>query len=393
MMMRFGSSECEFVDKIAKETFKLLNKLSPSEIRGLPGIEWRVLELEKLMGFKETTCVRIVGVLGMAGIGKTTVADCVYKRNYGRFDGYCFLANIHNESKLHGVDHLQQKLLRKLLDEENLDVGAPDGAHEAFKDRLRNKKLFIVLDDVTNEKQIHLLLGGVGQELYREGTRIVVTTRDKKLLDKVVNETYVVPRLSGREALELFCLSAFSSNLCPTAELMDLSNKFVDYSNGHPLALKLLGSDLCQRDKLYWVRKLEILQRKPDGKIQEVLKMSYEELCPEEQSIFLDVACFFRSEKLDFVSSILSTYHVDASNVINDLIDKCLITISDNRLEMHDLLLTMGREIGYESSIKQAGNRGRLWNQEDICRVLKYKTVSQNVSFVFMNVILSTIMF
>lgn len=354
----------------------MLNKLSPSEIRGLPGIESRMMELEKLIDFKKTSCVRTVGVLGMAGIGKSTVADCVYKRNYGGFDGYCFLANVHNESKLYGVDHLQHKLLRKLLDEENLDVGAPEGAHKAFKDRLRNKKLFIVLDDVTNESQIRLLIGGEGQELYREGTRIVITTRDKKLLEKVVNETYVVPRLSGRDSLELFCLNAFSSNLCTTAELMNLSNKFVDYSKGHPLALKLLGSDLCQRDKLYWMRKMERLQRRPDGKILEVLKLSYEELCPEEKSIFLDVACFFRLEKLDFVSRILSTYHIDASNVINDLIDKCLVTISDNRLDMHDLLLTMGKDIGYEISIKEAGKRSRLWDQEDICRVLKYNMVS-----------------
>ncbi|XP_010439693.1 PREDICTED: disease resistance-like protein CSA1 isoform X2 [Camelina sativa] len=379
------SPECEFVDKIAKETFKVLNKLSPSEIQGLPGIESRVMELEKIMCFEEKTCVRVVGVLGMAGIGKTTVADCVYKRNYGHFDGYCFLANIHNESKLNGVDHLQQKLLRKLLDEDNLDVGAPEGAHEALKDRLRNKKLLIVLDNVANENQIRLLIGGEGQELYREGTRIVITTRDKKLLEKIVNQTYVVPILSGRESLELFCLNAFSSNLCATAEFMDLSNKFVDYSKGHPLALKLLGSDLCQRDKLYWIRKLERLQKRPDGKIQEVLKMSYEELCPEEQSIFLDVACFFRSEKLDFVSRILSTYHIDASNVINDLIDKCLVTVSDNRLEMHDLLLTMGKEIGYESSIKEAGKRGRLWDQEDICRVLKYKTGTAEIRGIFLD--------
>ncbi|CAH2078534.1 unnamed protein product [Thlaspi arvense] len=379
------SPECEFVDRIAKDTFKLLNKLSPSEIRGLPGIESRMMELQKLMRFEETSCVRIVGVLGMAGIGKTTVADCVYKRNYSHFDGYCFLANVQNESKLHGVDHLQRKLLCKLLDEENLDVGAPEGAHEALKDRLRNKKLFIVLDGVTTENQIRLLIGGVGQQLYRVGTRIVITTRDKKLLESVVNETYVVPRLSGRESLELFCLSAFSSNLCTTAELMDLSNKFVDYSYGHPLALKLLGSDLCQRDKVYWVKKLEKLQRRPDGKIQEVLKMSYEELCLEEKSVFLDVACFFRSETFDFASRILSTSLVDASQVINDLVDKCLVTISDNRLEMHDLLLKMGKEIGYESSIKDAGSRGRLWDQEDICRVLKYKTGTAEIRGLFLD--------
>ncbi|CAE6218382.1 unnamed protein product [Arabidopsis arenosa] len=377
--------ECDFVDKIAKETFKTLNKLSPCEIRGLPGAELRMQELEKLLDLKRKSCVRVVGVLGMAGIGKTTVADCVYKRNYSRFDGYCFLANINNEERLHGLNHLQQKLLRKLLDEENLDVGAPEGAHEALKDRLQNKRLFIVLDDVTNEDQIRILIGQWKQELYREGSRIVITTRDKKLLEKVVDATYVVPRLSDREALELFCLNAFSCNLSPTTEFMDLSNKFVDYAKGHPLALKLLGSDLSQRDKLYWQRKLERLEKRPDGKIQEVLKMSYMELCPEQKSIFLDIACFFKSEKTDFVSRILNTDHIDATTLIDDLVDKCLVTIYDNRLEMHDLLLTMGKEISYESSIKEAGNQGRLWNQDDICRLLKYKTGTAETRGIFLD--------
>ncbi|CAA7057296.1 unnamed protein product [Microthlaspi erraticum] len=372
-----NSHECDFIDKIAKETFKTLNKLSPCEILGLPGAELRMQELEELLNLEKESSVRVVGVLGMAGIGKTTIADCIYKRNYSRFDGCCFLANINNEER--------QRLLRKLLDEENLDVGAPEGAHEALKGRLRNKRLFIVLDDVTNEDQIRLLIGQWERELYREGSRIVITTRDKKLLEKIVDATYVVPRLNDREALELFRLNAFSSNLSPTAEFMELSNKFVDYAKGHPLALKLLGSDVCQRDKCYWKRKLEILQKRPDGKIQEVLKMSYMDLCPEQKSIFLDLACFFRSEKADFVSRILNTDHIDASTLIDDLVDKCLVTVYDNRLEMHDLLLTMGKEIGYESSIKEAGNRSRLWNQEDICRVLKYKTGSAETRGIFLD--------
>lgn len=66
------------------------------------------------------------------------------------------------------------------------------------------------------------------------------------------------------------------------------------------------------------------------------------ELCPEQKSIFLDIARFFRSEKTDFVSRILNTDHIDAATRIDDLVDKCLVTIYDNRLEMHDLLLTMG---------------------------------------------------
>nr|ACQ90231.1 resistance protein [Brassica rapa subsp. chinensis] len=153
------------------------------------------------------------------------------------FDGCCFLSNVQDELKLQTIDQLQQKLLRKLLDDEKLEVGASVGTHKVLKDRLRNKKLFIVLDNVTDEKQISLLLGEAGKELYRQGTRIIITTRDKKLLDKVVDGTYVVPRLNGREALELFCSKAFSTNPDNMAEYMDLSNKFVDYSIGLPLAL------------------------------------------------------------------------------------------------------------------------------------------------------------
>lgn len=344
------------------------------------------------MCFEETRGVRIVGVLGMAGIGKTTVANCVYERNFNSFECSCFLSNVQDELKLQTIDQLQKKLLRQLLDDEKLEVGAAVGAHKRLEKRLRNKKLFIVLDNVTNEKQISLLIGEAGKELYREGTRILITTRDKKLLDKVVDGTYVVPRLSGRESLELFRSKAFSSDHCNTAEYIDLSNKFVDYSKGHPLALRTLGSDLCGKDIPHWKKKLEGLENQLDKNIKKELNTSYEELSDEEKSIFLDVACFFYSEKFDSVSRILSTYRDDESNVINDLVDKCMVTISDNRLEMHDLLLKMGKDIGYESSINEVGKRSRLRDPKEICRILRNKNkVNQRMfSFVFMNVVLST---
>jgi len=108
----------------------------------------------------------------------------------------------------------------------------------------------------------------------------------------------------------------------------------------------------------------------PDKEIQKVLKMSYEALDDEQKSIFLDIACFFRAEKADLVSSILKSDHV-----MRELEDKCFVTISYNRLERHDLMHAMGKEIGYESSIKKAGKRSRLWNHKDIRRVLEQRTV------------------
>ncbi|CAN6913204.1 unnamed protein product [Brassica oleracea] len=371
--------ESEFVEKIAKETFRMLNDLSPCEISGFPGIESRSKELEELLMFDNANCVRAIGVLGMTGIGKTKVADSVYKRNHRQFDGYYFLEDVDKELEWHTLSYLREKLLCKLLDEEDLDVRALG----RLEDFLRNKKVFIVLDNVTKENQIKDLIGPLEQ--YRKGSRIVITTRDKKLLQNNTDATYLVPWLNDLEAMELFSIGAFPENLYPPEEFLDLSNKFVYYAKGHPSALKLLGSGLCKKEKTYWMEKWERLRVMPDKEIQKELKRSYEELDDEQRSIFLDIACFFRSEKADFVSSILESDRVNAAAVMRELEEKCLVTISYNRLEMHDLMHAMGKEIGSESSIRRAGKRSRLWNHKDIRHVLEQRTGTECVRGIFFN--------
>ncbi|ANM66558.1 Disease resistance protein (TIR-NBS-LRR class) [Arabidopsis thaliana] len=374
-----NSSEPDFLDEIVKNTFRMLNELSPCVIPDdLPGIESRSKELEKLLMFDNDECVRVVGVLGMTGIGKTTVADIVYKQNFQRFDGYEFLEDIEDNSKRYGLPYLYQKLLHKLLDGENVDVRA-QGRPENF---LRNKKLFIVLDNVTEEKQIEYLIGK--KNVYRQGSRIVIITRDKKLLQKNADATYVVPRLNDREAMELFCLQVFGNHY-PTEEFVDLSNDFVCYAKGLPLALKLLGKGLLTHDINYWKKKLEFLQVNPDKELQKELKSSYKALDDDQKSVFLDIACFFRSEKADFVSSILKSDDIDAKDVMRELEEKCLVTISYDRIEMHDLLHAMGKEIGKEKSIRKAGERRRLWNHKDIRDILEHNTGTECVRGIFLN--------
>ena len=135
--------------------------------------------------------------------------------------------------------------------------------------------------------------------------------------------------------------------------------------------MKLLGSGLCQMEKPYWIEKWEMLRVTPDKEIQKELKRSYDELDDDQKRMFLDIACFFRSEKADFVSSILKSDRVNAAAVMRELEDKCLVTISYNWLQMH----AMGKEVGYESSIRRAGKRSRLCNHKDIRHVLEQRTV------------------
>ncbi|KAM5547208.1 disease resistance protein RPP2B-like [Rosa sericea] len=61
--------------------------------------------------------------------------------------------------------------------------------------------------------------------------------------------------------------------------------------------------------------------------------------------------------------------HPDINSSV--LVDKSLITISNNEICMHDLLQEMGREIVCEESPKEPGKRCRLWSHEDIHNVLK----------------------
>jgi hypothetical protein len=58
------------------------------------------------------------------------------------------------------------------------------------------------------------------------------------------------------------------------------------------------------------------------------------------------------------------------------LAERCLITISNGKLEMHDLVQEMAFEIVRQESIKELGKRSRLWSPRDVNQVLTKNLVS-----------------
>jgi len=150
----------------------------------------------------------------------------------------------------------------------------------------------------------------------------------------------------------------------------------VNYTNGLPLALKVLGSLLFTKSTNEWKSLIDKLKVEPEKKILDILQISFDGLTETQRELFLDVACFFKGEKEDCIKEILKSFGYHPDYNIGVLKDKSLITINKNgALWMHDLLQEMGQDIVRRGS-KEPGKRTRLWLYEDILHVLKNNTVS-----------------
>ncbi|KAL5776168.1 hypothetical protein ACOSP7_009094 [Xanthoceras sorbifolium] len=371
--------ESKLLDKIIKDVLKKLKDISPSsnDSKGLIGINLRVERVKSLLCIGKSN-FEIVGIWGMGGIGKTTIADAVFNQICSEFDCRHFIANVREESKRpNGLHRLQKKVLSKILEENYVDFGTPS-ISQYSRDKLKCIKVLIVLDDVNTLKQLETLTEGL--DGFGPGSRIIITTRERHVLyDYGVNKIYEVEAFDNHEAHQLFCKHAFKLDN-PRNELMVFIDKVVNYAKGNPLALKVVGSSSQHlKTPEDWKSALNKLNKILDPKILNILKISYDGLDKEEKDIFLDIACFFKGQGKDFVTTILDGCYFAAQMGLSSLVDKCLVTISDGIINMHDLLQEMGHELVCQESLHNPGKRSRLHNHEDVCLVLRRNMGSEMV--------------
>ncbi|KAK3430998.1 hypothetical protein EUGRSUZ_E02228 [Eucalyptus grandis] len=366
--------ESKLIQEIVKEISIYLVQTSLHVAKHPVGIDSRVAELKLIINLKSHEDVVMVGLWGQGGIGKTTLSKALYNAIFRQFDGSCFLANVREASKnSKDLVPLQERLLYDILKlQQKLEVSSVDRGIILIQQRLCHKKVLLVLDDVDDLCQLEALAGG--RNWFGDGSRIIVTTRDRHLLtyhgiDQA--HVYEVKALENNEACELFSNHAFSIH--QKIEIRtELVSKFLNYVKGLPLAIEVLGSFLRGRREHEWESTLKKLSRVPNSKINDVLKISYDGLEINEKEIFLDIACFFKGRNSKYVKKFLDSCDLAAAIGLEVLIERSLIkkerplTKNVYIIEMHDLIQSMGMEIVNQECQDNPRGRSRLWQYDDV---------------------------
>ncbi|MED6170036.1 hypothetical protein PIB30_026749 [Stylosanthes scabra] len=376
-------SQSAEIEKIVKAVTNFLkSKASSSVSNDIVGMQSPLEELKKLLALGlDDDDVRVVGICGMGGIGKSTLATILYEKISHQYDASCFVDDVSKTYGDHGPLGLQMQLLCQAFPEENFAICNFILANNLIQTRLCHRKVLVVLDNVDQGIQLEKL--ALKREWIGRGSRIIIVSRDDHILrEYVVDGVYKVKLLNHENALQLFCRKAFKCNHVPK-DYESLTNSALRYANGLPLAIKVLGSFLFDRDISEWSSALVRLKKNPKKDIMDVLRISFDGLESTEKKIFLDIACFFSKQDEKYVKDILHIrgFHPDIG--IRILIDKSLITCNNRgQIVMHDLLIELGRSIVRKKSPKSPRKWSRLWNQRDLSNVLKKNKIAKNLEAV-----------
>ncbi|KAL4593847.1 hypothetical protein ACB092_M009400 [Castanea dentata] len=360
--------ESKIIQDIVKRIMEELSSKSSSFNENLIGIKSMVAELiPSYLGFGND--IYMMGICGMGGLGKTTLATAIHDMYLDHFEGCCIIANVRERSEKGELHKLQKQLLNSILRGSNKTIyNVQEGVRNIKRSKLHNKKALLVLDDVDHKDQLENLVGK--HDWFGLGSWIIITTRDKHVLvDHGVLKIYEPKKLDYSDTLKLFCLKAFKKEQ-PEEDYMQVSKKVVEYASGLPLALVTLGSFLVGRTVEEWQSALDSFKN-IKGDIHDILKISYDGLEEMWKEIFLDIACFFRGQEKDEVIRILENCGFDARIGVSVLVERSLLTVSRGCFVMHDLLAEMGHKIIRFESGGKLGKQSRLWLVNDLLHVLE----------------------
>jgi hypothetical protein len=298
----------------------------------------------------------IVALVGMGGIGKTTLSTKVFDLFHNQYEKSSFLEDVKSKD----INDVKKKLLQDLCDKKLHKHEDVNKYLNEIKECMISKKVLVVVDDVGTKENLEALQLPINKHAANVNSKnkILVNCRNWQILKNHVRESAKVDMafLEEEHARKLFMCHAFKHANSVTNDFEKISMEIIKSCGGLPLSLEILGCYLCDNPDLeIWkdaLRELKAGRNITGGSDNELLwktlRISYDHLNEEHQYMFLDIACFFTSFKRNTFCRVYLNGNDSSSPtlMLQNLKDRSLIKwAKDDSLYMHEQLRDMGQNI------------------------------------------------
>ncbi|GAU37603.1 hypothetical protein TSUD_365240 [Trifolium subterraneum] len=183
----------------------------------------------------------IVSIVGMGGMGKTTLAKHLY--NDPKIEVIFDVKAWISVSQEFNVFKLTRSILEGIIgstdDSRDLNM-----VQERLKEKLSGKRFLLVLDDIWNENHMQWEALQTPFNYGAQGSKILVTTRSLKVVSIIqTNKEIRLKQLENEHCWQLFSKHAFQDeNPQIDPDSKKIAKMIMEKCQGLPLALKTIGS-------------------------------------------------------------------------------------------------------------------------------------------------------
>ncbi|XP_020204209.1 putative disease resistance protein At3g14460 [Cajanus cajan] len=238
----------------------------------------------------------ILSIVGMGGVGKTTLVQHVYNDPRVKDAKFSIKAWVCISDNF-DVLNVSRSILEGVTKSKD-HSGDLEMIHGRLKKKLVGKKFLLVLDDVWNERRDKWEVVQTPLNCGAKGSVILVTTRSEKVASTMRSDkVHHLKQLREDYCWEVFADHALQhDNVRLNVELKKIGVKIVEKCKGLPLALKTIGSLLHTKSSISeWERVLTSKiwdLPKEDGEIIPALSLSYHNLPSHLKRCFAYCALF-----------------------------------------------------------------------------------------------------
>ncbi|GAB4841352.1 hypothetical protein Ancab_022080 [Ancistrocladus abbreviatus] len=320
----------------ALQTRLTTSLVKESEIYGRKEEKDHIIQLLLSQENEQGRAMGGVAIIGMGGMGKTTLARSVY--NDDRLKGCFHLKLWIYVSNNFDVVGVTRSALEKVT-AEPCNLHSLETMQVELSEKLRGRKFLVVLDDAWSERIEDWELLCCPFNTWAQGSRIIVITRNEGVADIMGGFPKVrLHKLSNEDGWSLLSRYAFqsSSSTGADSQLVKIGQKIVEKCDGLPLAMKILGSLLRSKlERKHWEKVLSSsIWDLPGGNndILPALSLSYCFLPSRLKRCFTYCAMFpkgYEFEKENFVLLWMAGGFLDSPNIIvlEEVGDECFMEL------------------------------------------------------------------